>query len=100
MPDLGMEIRSVAHRGLRRLIEDGSAAGLPAAFVAKIEAILSFLCDAPGIEAVQKLAVWRAHQLTGDRKGTWSLTVSRNWRITFRLNAEGEIEELDFEDYH
>ena len=47
-----MEFRSVAHKGLRRLVEDGSAAGLPAAYVAKIEAILSFLSDAPGIEAV------------------------------------------------
>ena len=95
-----MEIRSVAHRGLRRLIEHGSAAGLPAAHVGKIEAILSFLGEAPGIEAVQKLTVWRAHQLTGDRKGTWSLTVTRNWRITFRLSPKGEIEDLDFEDYH
>ena len=42
----------------------------------------------------------KVHTLTGDRKGTWSLTVSRNWRITFRLNLEGEIEDLDFEDYH
>ena len=95
-----MEIRSVAHKGLRRLIEDGNTAGLPATYLGKIESILSFLSDAPGIEAVQKLTVWRAYQLTGDRKGTWSLTVSRNWRITFRLNPEGEIEELDFADYH
>ena len=95
-----MEIRSVVHKGLRRLIEDGNAAGLPAAQVGKIEAIVSFLSDAPGIEAVQKLTVWRAHPLTGDRKGSWSLTVSRNWRITFRISREGEIEDLDFEDYH
>ena len=95
-----MEIRSVAHKGLRRLIEDGSAAGLPAAYVGKLEAILSFLSMAPGIEAVQKLTVWRAHQLAGNRKGIWSLTVSRNWRITFRLGPEGKIDDLDFEDYH
>ena len=95
-----MEIRGVAHKSLRRLIEGGNPVGLPAAYVAKIEAIVSFLSDAPGIEAVRKLTVWRAHQLTGDRKGTWSLTVSRNWRITFDVNAEGEIENLDFEDYH
>lgn len=95
-----MEIRNVAHKGLRRLIEDGAASGLPAAHVAKIEAIVSFLSAAAGIEAVQKLAVWRAHRLTGARKGIWSLSVSRNWRITFRLNDDGEIEELNFEDYH
>jgi proteic killer suppression protein len=65
-----MEIRSVAHKALRRLLEGGTAAGLPAAYLPKIEAIVSFLSDAPSIEAVRKLAVWRAHQLTGDRKGT------------------------------
>jgi proteic killer suppression protein len=85
---------------LRTLIETGRAAGLPSAQARKITAILSFLNDAPNVEAVQKLAVWRAHQMTGDRKGTWSLTVSRNWRITFRVGAENEIEDLDFEDYH
>ena len=56
--------------------------------------------DSAGIEVVQRLVVWRAHQLTGDRRGTWSLTVSRNWRLTFRVSPEGEIENLDFEDYH
>jgi proteic killer suppression protein len=95
-----MEIRSVAHKALRRLIEDVDPAGLPAAYVAKIEAIVSFLSDAPDMAAVRKLSTWHAHQLTGGRKGTWSLTVSRNWRITFMVNAEGEIENLDFEDYH
>jgi toxin HigB-1 len=43
----------------------------------------------------------KAHQLTGNRKGTWSLTVTRNWRITFRIDQhEGEIFDLDYEDYH
>ena len=81
-----MEIRSVAHKGLRRLIEDGNAAGLPAAYVGKIEAILSFLSDAPGVEAVQKLTVWRAHQLTGDRKGTWSS--DRHPQLAHHLQAQ------------
>ncbi len=47
-----------------------------------------------------RLPSWKAHQLTGDRKGTWSLQVTRNWRITFRIDqAEGEILDLDYEDY-
>lgn len=95
-----MEIKSIAHKGLRRLIEDGATSGVPAAPLAKIETIVAFLEAAPGIEAVQKLQMWKAHQLTGDRKGTWSLTVTRNWRITFEVNELNEIENLDFEDYH
>ncbi len=78
---------------------EGDAAGLPAAFRSKIANILSFLQDAPGIAALQTVQSWRAHPLTGDRKGSWSLTVSRNWRITFAI-VDGEITELDFEDYH
>ena len=42
---------------------------------------------------------WRVHQLSGDRAGTWSLSVSGNWRITFDLK-DGEIHNLDLEDYH
>jgi toxin HigB-1 len=95
-----MIIRSVSHKGLRRLFETGSTAGLPANAISKIEAILSFLSDAPGIEAVQKLELWKAHQLKGDRKGTWSLSVTRNWRLTFSINDDGDIDDLDFEDYH
>jgi proteic killer suppression protein len=95
-----MEIRSIAHKGLRRLIEDGATAGVPATYAGKLGAIVAFLLAATGIEAVQKLKSWKAHPLTGDRKGAWSLTVSRNWRITFTVNAENEIEDLDFEDYH
>ena len=95
-----MEIKSIAHKGLRRLIEDGVASGVPAAPLAKIEAIIAFLEAAPNVEAVTKLQTWKAHQLTGDRKGTWSLTVTRNWRMTFDVTERNEIENLDFEDYH
>jgi phosphinothricin acetyltransferase len=41
------------------------------------------------------------HLLTGNRSGTWSLNVTRNWRLTFRINTEeGAICDLDLEDYH
>ena len=40
-------------------------------------------------------------RLTGGRKGTWSLTVTANWRLTFRIDREErEIVDLDYEDYH
>jgi len=41
-----------------------------------------------------------AHRLAGDRKGQWALTVTRNWRLTFRVNETGAIEDVDLEDYH
>ena len=41
-----------------------------------------------------------AHKLAGDRKGEWSLTVTKNWRMTFRVHGAGAIEDMDLEDYH
>ena len=41
-----------------------------------------------------------AHRLTGDLDGIWSLTVTKNWRMTFRVNDALGIVDLDLEDYH
>ena len=96
-----MIIRSLKHRGLRRLILDDDASGLPAQFIGKIRNIIAFLQDMEREDELRLVPTWKAHQLTGDRKGTWSLFVSKNWRITFRVDRqEIEIIELDYEDYH
>ena len=42
---------------------------------------------------------WRVHRLSGDRKGTWSISTSENWRITFE-EQDGYLDLLDLEDYH
>jgi proteic killer suppression protein len=50
---------------------------------------------------LRDVPAWKAHRLTGDRKGAWSLFVTKSWRITFRVDkAEGAIVDLDSEDYH
>ena len=53
------------------------------------------------VEELHTVASWNVHRLTGDRRGTWSVHITRNWRITFSvIEAEGEIADLNFEDYH
>jgi proteic killer suppression protein len=49
-------------------------------------------------ERLRSFPLWKAHQLTGQRKGVWSLHVTRNWRLTFRIQ-DNEILDID-EDYH
>lgn len=92
-------IRSVRHRGLRRLLEDDDARGLRGDLVGRVRNILAALVSAADMDGVQGPPGWRIHQLTGDRAGTWSLSVSGNWRITFEIR-NGEITNLDLEDYH
>ena len=56
-----------------------------------------------GAESIEELATppnYGLHELTGDRKGTWSMTVTRNWRLTFQIAEDGSLVEMDLEDYH
>lgn len=96
-----MKIRNVIHKGLRRFIEDDDVSGLQPATVPKVRKIVSFLQDMESGDELRTVPSWKAHQLTGDRKGTWSLFVTKNWRLTFRIEQiEIEIIDLDYEDYH
>lgn len=96
-----MRIRNVLHRGLRRFIEDDIAAAIQPAVVPKLRRILSFLQDMEREEELRTIPSWNAHRLVGDRKGVWSLSVTKNWRMTFRIDSEeNEIVDLDYEDYH
>ena len=96
-----MKIRNVAHRGLRRFIQRNDASGLAPAVVERVRNIVTFLQEMEDARELRDIPSWKAHQLTGDRKGTWSLTITRNWRITFKIDqTEKEILDLDYEDYH
>jgi toxin HigB-1 len=96
-----MRIRKVRHKGLRRFAEVDDGSGLPAPYLDKIRRILSFLQDMERESELLSVPSWKAHQLTGDLKGTWSLFVTRNWRITFQVDESNrEITDLDLVDYH
>ena len=96
-----MRIRNVRHKGLRRFMEDDDASGIPPAVAPKLRRILSFLQDMDREEELRTVPSWNAHRLAGDRRGVWSLSVTRNWRLTFQVDPiEGEIFDLDYQDYH
>lgn len=46
-----------------------------------------------------RLPGFRLHALTGERKGHWAVSVSGNWRVTFRF-VDGDAVEVDYVDYH
>lgn len=95
-----MQIESVRHKALRRFAETGSSKGLPPGSVERLRNMLAFLAAIEAEEELRAPPNFGAHRLTGDRAGAWTLTVTRNWRLTFRLNDDGAIEDLDLEDYH
>ena len=87
------------HKGLKKLYLEDSSKGLPADAVEKLRAMLTFLQDMKDPEKLRAFPLWKAHQLGGDRKGVWSLHVTRNWRLTFQIK-DGGIWDVDYEDYH
>jgi len=96
-----MKVRNIIHRGLRRFVEDDDVSGLQRECVAKLRRMITFLQDMEREDEVLTIMSWKAHRLKGARKGTWSLTVTRNWRLTYRVDQEEiEIVDLNYEDYH
>ena len=75
------------------------AKGLPPDTVAKLRAMFAVLDQMKEASELKVWPLWRVHTLTGDRKGTWSLHVTRNWRLTFRID-DNELFDVNLEDYH
>jgi len=85
---------------LRRFVESDDGSGLPAQAVEKIRRMITFLQDMEHVQELRAIPTWKAHMMSGDRAGTWSLFVTRNWRLTFKIDKDVEIIDLDYEDYH
>ncbi|CNG98567.1 putative proteic toxin protein [Yersinia thracica] len=91
-------IKSWKHKGLQRFFETGSAAGINPQHVKRLRDRLRFIDLAETIEDVN-VAGYKLHPLQGDRENIWSVTVSGNWRITFKF-TDGDAFILNYEDYH
>ena len=94
-----MQIRSIRHKGLQGLIEDDDTSGIRQDLVKRVRRVLTALVLAEDMSKLLAPPGWRIHQLSGDRAGEWSVSVSGNWRITFEVRHD-EIWSLSLEDYH
>lgn len=91
-------IRNFRHRGLQRLFERGDRGRIRPDLVGKVERVLARL-DASAEPKDMDVPGFGLHAMTGDRKGFWSVVVSRNWRVIFRFEGR-DARDVDFIDYH
>jgi proteic killer suppression protein len=91
-------IRTFKSAALKRYWNTGKAKGLPAQDLETIKRILTSLGAATAPRDMA-LPQYRFHPLKGNRKGTYSVTVRGNWRITFAWE-QGAAVRVDLEDYH
>ena len=93
-----MDIESVRHKALRKFLETGNTKG-----VIEPERIADMIAFIDAAERFEELSIppnFGFHALTGNRKGVFAMTVTRNWRLTFIKVDETTIADLSLEDYH
>jgi proteic killer suppression protein len=91
-------IRSIRHKGLKRLHEDDDSRGVNAEHLEKLRDILARL-DAAGDISDMDMPGFRLHPLKGELSGLWVVTVRANWRVIFRI-VKGDVMDVDYIDYH
>jgi proteic killer suppression protein len=91
-------IQNFKHKGIERFFKTGKKSGIQGNHAKHLQLILGRL-NASTSPSDMDLPGLHLHQLTGNRKGIWSVRVSGNWRVTFRFNG-AHTEIVDYEDYH
>ena len=91
-------IRGFKHKGLARFFETGSKAGIQSQHAERLRLIFGRLNAAISAEDMN-LPGLVLHPLKGNRKGTWAVRVSGNWRVTFTFVGK-DANAVDYEDYH
>ena len=91
-------IRTFKHAGLKRYFETGKAKRIPADMAKRIQTRLNVLNRARELRDLN-LPGFGFHALKGDRKGEYALTVTGNYRLTFRFE-NSDMLDLNLEDYH
>lgn len=91
-------IKSFRHKGLAKLHETGSTAGVQASHAKRLRLQLTALDTAYVIDDMD-IPGFKLHLLKGREKGRWSIWVNGNWRLTFEFK-DGNAYILDYEDYH
>jgi len=91
-------IQNFRHKGLKHLFESGISVGVNPQHVSRLRKILALLETAETLGDMD-LPGLNLHELKGERKGTWSVKVSGNWRVTFKIK-QGDSFDINYEDYH
>ena len=91
-------IRGFKHKGLGRFFETGIQSGIKAQHAERLRLIVAAL-NAATDSRDMALPGLNLHPLKGNRKGAWAVSVSGNWRVTFRFVGK-DADTVDYEDYH
>jgi len=91
-------IKSFRHKGLEAFFYTGNKKGIRPEHANRLEKILDRLNAADAIKDMNYPGSF-LHQLHGNKKGQYAVSVSGNWRVFFKfINGDAFI--VDYDDYH
>jgi proteic killer suppression protein len=91
-------ITNFKHKGLERFFATGSKAGIQAQHANRLRIQLTRLDSATNPKDMAAPG-WNLHSLKGELEGHWAVSVSGNWRLTFKFSGT-DTEVVDYQDYH
>ncbi len=91
-------IKSFKHKGLQKFYESGSVGGIQSKHKQKLRMILAALDSSHEIDDMD-VPGFKLHPLKGKLKNVWSVSISGNWRVTFKFES-GNAHIVNYEDYH
>lgn len=94
-----MDLVSFKDKALQRFWRTGSTRGLSVTETEKLRRMLSFLASIDDVSEFLRLPRGRPHRLVGEREGTFSVSITANWRLTF-IVIDDAVHDLSLEDYH
>jgi toxin HigB-1 len=95
-----MSIKTFTHKGVEEVFRTGRSRNIGAEFHKRMTLMLDAIDGATFASDLRGARGF--HALHGDRSGTFAMSVSGNWRLTFRFEHGdgGDVLDVDFEDYH
>lgn len=99
-----MKIVSVRDKRVKALVENPTLTKVKGFTALELRKVVEMIVAIQVMtNPLQLLAVpsWKAHELVPGQPGKWSLTVNRNYRLTFHVDQAAQtVKLLDYEDYH
>lgn len=93
-----MAIKRFRHKGIERFFATGETSGIQAKHAGRLRLLLGRLSVATSPRDMN-LPGLDLHEMRGPRKGTWAVSVSGNWRVTFDFTGK-DADHVNYEDYH
>lgn len=90
-------IKTFKHRGIEDFFYDGRRKGINPNHASKLERMLDRLHAASDVQDMRYPGSG-LHKLEPKNENRWAVTVSGNWRVTFRF-IDGNAHEVDCVDY-